>query len=150
MARPSAPSGRFGQGGAAAFAGEKPDGSMPNGWAPRAVVGTLPQCQLFSEGEGGPPASASNSSTYAWPAWFGLGRDVATSAEMLSSDGTSVWMPGRALSARVTNSGWKCSSVLTPPMKLDDGSKPSGGRVNALCSFWNKPVKLTVPRCPRS
>ena len=126
--------GRLCQVRAAAALRSNPAGEMPNASTPRAVVGMLPHCQLFSASDRKRPASASNSSTYAWPAWFGLGRDIANSAETLRSDGASVWIPGRTFSARVTTSGWKCSSVLTPPMKLEDGSKPSGGRVNALCS----------------
>src|SRR2546426_3532337 len=73
---------------------------------------------------------------------------MATSADTFRNEGASLWTPGRAFTARVRNCGWKCSSVETPPMKLDDGSKPSGGRVKALCSFWNRPVNVTLPRGP--
>ena len=38
--------------------------------------------------------------------------------------------------------GWKCSSVLTPPTRLALASKPSAGRVKALCSFWYMPIRL--------
>ena len=148
---PSGLRGRFCHVSATAFAGSNPvAGEIPNASAPRAVVGMLPQCQLFSASERKRPASASNSSMYAWPSWFGDGRDMATSADTLRNEGASVWTPGRAFTTRVRKCGWKCSSVETPPMKLEDGSEPSGGRVKALCSFWNKPVNVTLPRWPRS
>ena len=38
------------------------------------------------------------------------------------------------LSSRLTPAGLKRSSVLMPPMRLAEASKPSGGRLNALCS----------------
>jgi hypothetical protein len=44
-------------------------------------------------------------------------------------------VPGSRLAARVSHSGWKCRFVLRPPMKLDAGSNPSCGRVNAVCCF---------------
>src|SRR2546426_5112813 len=74
---------------------------------------------------------------------------MATSADTFRNEGASLWTPGRAFTARVRNCGWKCSSVETPPMKLDDGSKPSGGRVKALCSFWNRPVNVTDRKSTR-
>src|SRR5437773_3614121 len=73
-----------------------------------------------------------------------------TSPEMASDDSASVRTPGRKSAKRVSHPGWKWSCVDTPPMKLDDGSNPSGGRLNELCSFWNRPVKLTCPTVPRS
>ncbi len=51
---------------------------------------------------------------------------------------------------RVSHSGWKRSWVDTPPMKPDDGSNPSGGRVNVLCSLWKMPSRFTCPVAPRS
>ena len=122
----------------------------PNASAPRVVVGTLPQCQVLSASEMKRPASPSKSSTVACPSGFGLGCERATSAETLREEGASVWIPGSRLSARVSHCGWKCSSVLAPPMKLDEGSRPSGGRVKTLCCFWNSPAKLISPRSPRS
>ena len=123
---------------------------MPYGSAPRGDVGMLPQCQAFSASAMKRPASVSNSSRYAWPNRLGLGLESATSAEMLRKEGASVRTPGSASASRVSHPGWKRSSVESPPMKLDDGSKPSGGRVKVLCSFWNIPVKLTWPAAPRS
>ena len=150
IGRPEASYGRFCHVSAAASGGAKPPGAIPNGSAPRAVVGMLPHCQLCSASDRNRPASPSNSSRYAWPAGLAPGRDIAISAETFRNEGALVWTPGSLSSARVIHAGRKCSSVLTPAMKLDAGSEPSGGRVKALCSRWKRPVKLMVPRAPRS
>ena len=107
---------------------------IPNGSAPRAVVGMLPQCQAVSFSVMNRPPSASNSSTYACPSGFGEGLETAISPATLRNDGASVWTPGRASTARVSQPGWKLSRVESPPMKIADGSRPNGGRVKALCS----------------
>src|SRR5439155_5242157 len=110
--------GRLCQVSAAASAGSNPVAGTPNAVAPRTVLGRLPQCQLCSSSEMERPASASNSSTKACPAWLGLGFETATSAATLTNDGASVCTPGSAFAARVSHSGWKCNAVLRPPTKL--------------------------------
>ncbi len=118
--------------------------------APRDVDGRLPQCHWFSASDTKRPPSDSNSSTYACPNALGLGFETAISPAMFRNDGASVWTPGIASITRVMPSGCRCSSVDRPPMKLEEGSKPSGGRVNVLCCFWNRPVRFTCPSDPRS
>ena len=54
----------------------------------------------------------------------------------------------RPLSSRLSPGGLKCSSVLIPPTRLADASKPSGGRLNALCSRWYMPIRLMAPTSP--
>ena len=53
------------------------------------------------------------------------------------------------LSSRLTPLGLKWSSVLTPPTRLAEASKPSAGRLKALCSRWYMPIRLIAPRSPR-
>ena len=81
---------------------------------------------------------------------MGDGFESASSPFTLSADGTLVWTPGSAFMNRVSHSGWKRSCVDIPPMKPDDGSNPSGGRVNVLCSLWKMPSRFTCPTAPRS
>src|SRR5439155_3874321 len=111
--------------------------ATPNAVAPRSVVGMLPQCQAVSFKEMNRPPSDSTSSSYACPSGLGDGLDIAISPAMLRNDGASVCTPGSALTACVTQAGWQLKRVGMPPMKLAEGSRPSGGRVKALCSLWN-------------
>src|SRR5258705_7035132 len=134
----------------AALIGSNAGKPFKNGAAPRTDVGTLPQCQAFSAMEMNRPASDSNSSRYAWPKRLGLGFETASSAETLRKEGASVRTPGRASATRVSHVGWNRSSVERPPMKLEDGSNPSGGALKVLCSFWNTPLKFNHPVVPRS
>src|SRR5258705_7244382 len=119
----------------AALIGSNAGKPFKNGAAPRPDVGTLPQCQAFSAMEMNRPASDSNSSRYAWPKRLGLGFETASSAEMFIKEGASVRTPGSASANRVSQVGWKRSSVESPPMKLDDGQNPGGGGVDGAFLF---------------
>ena len=63
-------------------------------------------------------------------------------------DGASPCIPGIFEIASVSQVGWNRSSVLIPPMKLEDGSEPRGGRVKGLCWLWKMPVRSTRPVVP--
>ena len=65
----------------------------------------------------------------------GSGLVKANSAFTSKSDGATAGRLVRRLSRRLKPAGLKWSAVLMPPMRLADASKPSGGRLKALCSL---------------
>jgi hypothetical protein len=79
---------------------------------------------------------------------LGVGFEYATSPATVRNEPPAA--PGRPERAREIHCGSNRRSAERPPMKLEEGSKPSGGRVNADRSRWNSDVKLTDPRSPRS
>ena len=96
------------------------------------------------------PPSSSNVSTQAMPSWLGEGRDVASSASSVTSDGAWVWTSGRLFRSRVSPIGSKRKFPEIPPMKLDCGSKPRVGRVKVVFCCCSSPSAVTEPWSPRS
>ncbi len=130
-----------------AFASSKPfTGSMPVARSsPCADAGRLPSCHEFSASGRNVPPSPSNVSTQAWPTWLGEGREVASSASSVTSEGTSVCTSGSRLRSRVSPEGSNRKLPEMPPTKSDDGSNPSGGRVKFVLCRCSRPSTVTAP-----
>ncbi|OGU00508.1 MAG: hypothetical protein A2085_07560 [Gemmatimonadetes bacterium GWC2_71_10] len=63
----------------------------------------------------------------------------------VSVDGVEVLTSGSASSARVRDKGSNRRLAVSPPTKFDDGSKPSGGRVNVVRWRCSRPSMPKVP-----
>src|SRR5262245_25350166 len=101
----------------------------PRSSSPADDCGALLKPQDCSPSDTWTPDSVSNSSRYACPLRLGSGRVKATSALTSKVDGAVDRRGMMLLRKLVGPLGLKCSSVLAPPTRLADASKPSGGRL---------------------